>query len=658
MYFSLFDIWFWIWFLLFFPILFVSLYVPGRFVVNRLEIKSGVVKFIVANAIGLVLWGFQGYLFGYLQLRFLSYFYCGASIIYLFYKLKEYRREGIGLMRYFSRRNAYAIAIILVGSVSQLVAIFPSGFRWKEGIKFFGNNGQDGIMHISYIQSIVQQFPPHEPGLAGFTIRNYHYWTDMVLADLSRVWGIPVVHLFFQFIPLYISLLVGIAAYCLVISWGGTRKMALWFLFLLYFASDAAYLVLIALGKPIAFNTPAIDSGVLQFLNMPHMVAKFVFLASLITFQKWLKERKIWFGIITILLFSSLFGFKVYFGIFAAIGIVFVGIAYFVRSVLQKQSYKSAVAFSIYIVIFGILSALIFLPHNYGAGGLVYVYLEWPRSLLGSGSIDWREWWLRRQVYEAAHNIRNLVALDVIAVFIAFTSIYGTRLLGFILTPKLVKFLGYEKLLFLLPPLLLFHLLGLFTIQSSGGVNVYNFFSVSSVILILFTSFIISRIKYNFVGVVLLIVFVTFTIPRSISEVWQGVAKVSSSDFRLISNDEIESLNYLSKNSLKNEIVQSNPANPLDRETPYVAFFSQRKSFLAGGGLLKTHNVNISQRSRDLEEIFKSDQIVDFVTKMKQREISFIYLQKTPEQQLKFAVDRAYLKPVFENKTTIVLQLN
>ena len=73
---------------------------------------------------------------------------------------------------------------------------------------------------------------------------------------------------------------------------------------------------------------------------------------------------------------------------------------------------------------------------------------------------------------------------------------------------KLLKFLGWEKVLFFIPGLFLFHFLGLYTLQTAGGLNVFNFFVVGTVVLSLFSSFILGQLsesKKIFIKVVYLL---------------------------------------------------------------------------------------------------------------------------------------------------------
>lgn len=657
MYYGFSDLFFWMYFILFIPVIFISFYIPGSILLSLIKIHTGSLKFVLSQVIGIVLWGFQGYILGYLNLRVGTYLYCVAAVVFFILNYKKYIEEIKEVAGYFNRKVITPSVFIIVGVICQMIPIFGSGIKYPDGIKFFGNNAADGVMHLAYIRSIANHFPPLEPGFSGLLIHNYHYWGDLVEADIARIWSFPIIHLFFQFFPFYISILIGIVSFLLVREWGGSRKMALWFLLLLYFASDAAYLVLLILRKPFGFYTPAIDSGVTQFLNMPHMFGKLIFLAVLIAINKWLKTKKYGWGILTILLCASLFGFKIYFGLYIAIGLLslFVG-KLFYESYKKKRLVLDG-QFLLLLALFFVMSLAIFLPHNYGAGGFVFVYLEWPRSLLGAGSIDWREWWLRRQVYEAAHNVRNLIVFDGLAVLIAFISIYGTRILGFVTTKKLYKFLGFENTLLLIPGLMIFHILGLFTIQSSGGVNVYNFFSVSAVILSLFSAYILSTFKKNLVGIAIVILFVALTIPRSIYEISSNIAKYNSSDFSLVSNDQLNAFRYIRNNTNVNSIVQASPNNSLDNTSPYVAFFSGRDSYIAGSGLLETHNVKTEIRKDELDKIFKSANVIDFTSQLRQKNISYVYLQKNPEQMIQFKIDPTYIKTVFKNKSVIVLGL-
>src|SRR5260221_3271006 len=75
MVYSFLDIQFWLFALLTPLVFFVSFYVPGSFFVEKLKPKSTIIYFLLSLVLGLVMWGVQGFVFGFIQLRWLTYLY-------------------------------------------------------------------------------------------------------------------------------------------------------------------------------------------------------------------------------------------------------------------------------------------------------------------------------------------------------------------------------------------------------------------------------------------------------------------------------------------------------------------------------------------------------------------------------------------------------
>jgi len=109
-------------------------------------------------------------------------------------------------------------------------------------------------------------------------VQNYHYWSDLIMAEQSRVFHIPVSLLFFQFFPVFISILTGLGLLALLHEWKGSTRFSAFALFFLYFGADMGYVVYYLIHHEWSFAYPVIDNGATQFLNMPHTIAKCVFL--------------------------------------------------------------------------------------------------------------------------------------------------------------------------------------------------------------------------------------------------------------------------------------------------------------------------------------------------------------------------------------------
>jgi hypothetical protein len=667
---SLLSIQFILFFVLFLGAVLVTFYLPGSLFFSGKRFTPGQHIFLSCIT-GMVLWGMQAYVFGYLQLRGLSYLYL-LLVVFLAYRKRVVAVSLLSELRHEVVKHRYIVLLLSLGVLVQMIPVFGSGVRFPEGVRFFGVNGYDGIMHLAFINSIVQSFPPMEPGAVGNHITNYHYWSDLIIAELVRVWRLPISHTFFQYMPLYLSVLTGLGVYQVMRVMGFSKAAGVWGIFFFFFAGDAAYVMMLLLHRTLSFASPAIDNGVTQFLNMPNAMARPVFLAGIMLLMSWLRERRMTDGILMIIVTAGLVGIKVYYGLFTVLGISLIFVAECVMHLINGVRCKSPVTvlhhavrkervFLILLVLLAIISAGIYLPPNKNAGGLGWYPLEWPKQFLGTGALDWREWWLRRQVYEAAGNTRNLFILDIAAIIVALVAVHGTRLIGLLPNRSVYKTLGWRMLVFFLPGLLLFHILGLFTLQKSGGFNVFNFFIVSTTVLSLFSAMIMadwSR-KSSIVKKTVIIMIVLLTIPRALHEVSHTVTEYTQAEFNsvLVSNGELAGLTYIARAADDQDVVQSHPANVQDQTTPYVSFFTGQLTYLTGTGLQETHNQPIGERKKRLQHLFSPETSTELYENSKALGIDYFYFRKKKEEKLPFTPEVYQFTTVFENNEVIVYRV-
>lgn len=650
-------------FFLFFPFflvaIFFSFFLPGYVVIKHIKLTSPLAAITLATVTGLVMWGFQGYIFGYSHVRWATYLYI-LIIIFLAFKSKlnvrKVFRDSFYELKNFDKK---ILLLLFLGVGIQLLPVFGSGLLYVDGVRFFGINATDGVMHLGYIQSITHFFPPIEPGAYKQQIQNYHYWSDMVISEIARVWFLPIPHLFFRYFPLIISLLTGISVYFVVLQWGGKKIAGMWGIFFAYFAGDAPFLFTLIPYTSFGFNTPAIDNGALQFFNMPQAMARLIFITALIPFTLWITKHNKTSGIIAILLFSSLIGFKVYFGIFVLCGLVFM----LVVDVLWNKtkitnpfiSVRKRVFETFLLLALCVVSASIYLPPNKSSGGLIFDPLEWPYLLLGFAGINLKAWWQLLHFTQRNHLLFLYPILDIIAVCISLVIIYGTRALGFF-SAQIIWKKNLKLFFFLFPALLLFQLLGLFTAQSSGGLNVFNFFAVSAVILTLLTPFALEKLGRSYREKLLIVIIILITIPRVIYETGASLnSYLTQKDSYLVTNQELQVLTFLKNNTPHDAIVQSSLHNHWDMRTPYVAFFSDRYSLFSGVGLQETHNTSSVNRQRILADIFSAPNSADFANKLKQNGILYAYIRKKSEEQLPYKLAEGHYHFVFENNEVIVV---
>jgi len=271
---------FWVWF---FIAIFFSWLIPGLAVLRSLQKKflsnffqNSLAKILISFALGMILWAVQGAIFGLLGWRWLSYIYIIFFAGEFFLHFNKYKIFPT-VRNIFIKMPKMVWLFVILGSLVQLVGIFPSGFYEGKGLSFYQNHAGDSVMHVSFINEIIRQFPPEQPGATGYLITNYHYWSDLVMAELSRVWQIPMIHLFFQYMTVFMAVGTGLAVLTVVKTWGGTRKTQLVALFFHYLGGDTSYLITALIHGRFYFVRSAIDNGAEQLFNMPHSFAKFLF---------------------------------------------------------------------------------------------------------------------------------------------------------------------------------------------------------------------------------------------------------------------------------------------------------------------------------------------------------------------------------------------
>ena len=69
-----FDGSFWLYFFYFLIVIVIAFFPPGEIFLKKLRL-SLLHRFVLGSIVGMVLWGWQGFIFGYLNVRFLTYFY-------------------------------------------------------------------------------------------------------------------------------------------------------------------------------------------------------------------------------------------------------------------------------------------------------------------------------------------------------------------------------------------------------------------------------------------------------------------------------------------------------------------------------------------------------------------------------------------------------
>lgn len=658
-YFGLLDWQFYFHFCYFLLVSFFAFYIPGFIFFKNIKLNN-ISKFFLSFVLGIVLWVLQGVVFGYLNFRIGSYFYIFLFLIFFFSNLKENLKFIKLVFGKFKFHFDYFI-IILVGFFTQMLAIFSSGLRNKNGIEFYFSNGTDAVMHLTFIKGLVEYFPPIRLDMFAEKLTGYHYFSDFAMAEIARLFGIPIIHLFFHYFPILLFFLTTFLFVQLIKQYKNDDFLTKIALIFFYFSGELAYLFSYYWHQSFGVNVATIDNGADQFLNMPFIFAKLIFIACFYLLKEFLKAKKDKkMGIILIILIGSLTSFKIYWAMFMFLGLGFLTLLEFFK-ILKKKKNNFLKIFTLSFFS-GLFALLIFFSNNSfgGDNGIFWTPMIWPKLLLGADHLDFMDWFLKRQVFESTNNQLRLVLQNIQATTIALLSIYGLRILPFLLLP-LLKFKDKSFCLnFLFFPSIIFIFLGLNTTQSPGGFNTFNFFVVTCFVgiflMIFLLDFLQKKLKSKYLYYFVVFLFILFSIPRPVVQVFRFAKEIKNKKTSFyISQKQLELLHPLSQTNDRN-LIQMSIDDKTSKRISYLPFFSHKPSYLTGLDTLDFQGMQWENRFEKLEFIKKIDNLNLKIKEYKALNIHYFYVKD--EDSINFWKKEAneYIDIISENESGILIK--
>lgn len=609
-------------------IFFASFYVPGRVILKRFKNNNAGETLVLSTFLGIALLGLSGYIFGYLNLRFLAYPYFGY---FWFLWIKNASQEIQFLKKAVSNliSDKLLILIILLGLPICLSTVITSGLPVSKGVGFFGINPIDGSYHIALIRSLVRSTPPQEPGMVGVLVENYHYWSDLILAEIVRIFSLPPVNLFYQYFPAFIAIFYALSGYYVGLSLTNNKPIARLISFFLLFSGNLGYLVMLLLTGKLTFTVASLDNSALLFTNPPRVLAQAMYLAGVITLSKWIKTEKMSWGIITAILLGICVGIKVYVGILASLGL---GILFLLFVI--KKKYKMIIP----IILAGLISIFIFFPTNKNAGGMFWSPLSWPKHFFAQGTISQLMWHLQMDEFKVHNNQLRITILSIQMTLVFLFITFGTRFLGILRMVYGWKRIDKYLYLFLVVPFVLFIFVGLFFLQESGIFESFNFIAVSTIPAVIFVSIFLGdiietsvkskilKVRYLLFGFMILVI--AMTTPRTIYDARHYYRLFLLGSGQIINRDQADFFNVIQKEVSESSILLTDPKDQLGNYSPYVAAFTGKLMYYSGEGILKAHGIDVDDKSKMVKELFEQKDGQSFSNKAKYLGINYLYLQK------------------------------
>lgn len=651
---TLLDINFWIGFISFFIAVFFAFFVPGDVVLANLKI-SRFQRFTMATIIGMVMWAWQGFTFGYLHVRFFSYLYLISFFGIWLYSKRTYLRpvKKIKFTFRISSIDWLVVLVVIFGLLVQLAPVWGFGLKFDKGIFLCCGNREDFLLHLSFVSAIVKNIPPIHPGMNDVLIHNYHYWSNLVVAEIVRVFHLPLLNTQFQYMTFFTSFFLGLTTVCFALVINISRNFVRWLIFFIYFGGDAIILFLLLLGKGWKEFTlvSSLEDGSTFLVNPPRAFSLVIALVGLSLFFIWRRDKKNWAGILSVFIFASTIGFKVYTGFFALMGFSVV-----ILYLLYKKQTKDLIVLGLVYPI----SAIIYFSANAKAGGLFWVPLHIAKDFIVQPAFGLSRWELARQIFLEHKNYVRILQYELMYTVIFFITLCGTKILAFFQSFFSLLRLGKELTIFLLAGMFGSLFIGLFFFQHTGGSNTFNFIvsfwfflSIPTALAIVYWQ---SKIKSNKWKVFFISIIIFLTLPRIVLNTYLNINEYSKLGYLFIKNDQLEAFSFVQKHTNIDSLFIVDPANGLDARTPYVGVFIDRPMFVSGEEQLKNHGISTKKRTKIRDFVFRSSNPNAVAGALLANKINYIFLF---ENNNLIATESSYFtKQVFRNSDMKILKVD
>ncbi len=636
------------WTILIFPIVFfLTFIIPGSILIYPLRLEA-FETVTLGSGLGVALWAMQGFVFGLLGLRQLTYLYLLTFLVIWIYIVFKKKRKLKSYLKSLVCLDLFSYILIVLGSILALGAVWFMGVKVQDGLFFCCRGVPDAIYHLSLTNELINHFPPNEPGMSGVLVKNYHYFSNLVVADISRIYRLDYVEVQFRYMNLFLAIVLGLSAFVFAKLLGLKKTFARWLVVLFFGSGDILYVLLFLRGKGLNFGTTILDDATKLFAGPPRADSVVLFFCGFCLFLIWIKRRSFYSGLLTSIVFGTLVGFKIYTGIFAITGLAFVGL-YF----LSKKRFSMLIPITVTLLI-----ALTYsLNVNKDAGGLIFNgFWRFENFMLHSDLAISKLEYIRLTALGSGQYL-YVAVLEAVFIFIFFAFLYGTINLGFLQTRRSLKLLPIELNIFLIPSLIVSLIVGSFFIQTTGGANSIQFiisvFIFGSIYCALAIYYWTSKIKGYF-RIVAVVAILTFTLPRALHEGVENLISVRNQKGFKIDSQTLISLNYLNVKSPANSKLIIEPWIAEKELFMYIPFIANRPIFLAGAGVMRDHGQNTKNREDIVSSIYKSNNSDLVKEQLLENKIDYVYVREGSDYLNNLKMN--FLKPVFKNEKISILK--
>lgn len=631
------DIFLWLYFLYFILAIFISCFIPGNLIFRKVKLDS-FSQIVLSLVLGMALWGYQGYILGYLDMRFGTYIYLAICILLWIMPHVKSKIPVIGIK--IKKDTILLVALLALGSFVQIITIWSSGVHTLQGLYFCC--GVDSVYHLAITNELVKQFPPLEPGTHNTIVTNYHYFSNMIVAEWVRVFKLPLTATYMQYATVLLSIAMGAVAITFGRVAGLDKRIISWLLFFLYFSGSALYLTLFFLRQTFNVESIVLHDATILWASPPRVYGIILFLAGLTVLHLWLKKRSIYLAVICGMLFGCLISIKVYFGLFVLAGFAILNL-YF----LWKRDFKAIVPSLITLII----SLCLYLPVNQDSGGLFFSGIWRFDNFIVSAPLELREWELAKATYWAEQNWLRVLQYTLMYIVLYYVTVFGTLLFGLFQTHASLRLLRKEIHIFLASGILISLGAGSFFLQHTGGSNTSQFIITVIAIISLYTALAVSfwttKIKNTYVYILLVGIIILLTIPRAVFDTYKNISNVANGKGYTFTNDDLAASAFL------RDAPEGTILTPL-YDCLYIRLLTEKQLYVCNdASAVADHKVVRGIERINISKVINANmQSASTISLMKREGIKYVYIRREKDNKEKYLLPKIY-----ENETVVILQV-
>lgn len=638
--------------------LLIGCLVPGSILINNILNKESSLyqKITIAITLGFILLTLFFYILSLFKVKELIFVYLLMNTVYL---ISSYKK----LSSFLSLKIKFKflpLLLIIVGTIFQQLPMFKNGLIFPYGMGLWGPNTHDSMWHISLINQLTRSVPPQNPIFADTTLKNYHFFYDLLVSATAFLTGVPVLDLVFRFYPIIFSLLLGIGTYYLMKTLFESRLnnfqmnvSILISLFLIFFAGSFGWVVEYIKARNFSGESAFWANQSISFnLNPPFALSLIIVIIILQLLSKLSKNNKFSILVLTILC-GSLIVFKTYAGVLVLLSL-------FIVAVLKRSLD--------YLIIFFTslgLSVLLFLPSFNTAEKIIIFSPFWfIHSMIDSPDrVGWVRLSLARITGWEKGNWFKFLSAEVISFFIFLIGNLGMRFFALFSLIRMKTIFQRREYLFIFIFSSAAFFIPILFIQAGNPWNTIQFVYYFLYFAALVAGVVISII-FRFKRILALIIILPILIITPINSWTTASSYLSYRPHAFISTKELEALNFLKSqregvvltypynSKLKKNLPEPWPLFVYD-STAYVSAISQKSTFVEDEPQNQILLTDYKKRIISSKDFFLRPDLSGEQF-LKDNNIKYIYIPKrfnlSIDEKL-FTVDK-----IFENKEVLIYQ--